>query len=147
MKDMLPPQPPPQERSRILKLAILGFVVFVSVCTGLFLASSKNSESKQNLNTASNGENAAIQIEITKDGFVPQSVTVLKGTKVTWINKDTNPHQIVSDPDPNNPQNPGLNSKTLTDTGNEFSSTFNQAGTTNYHDSLNPSLTGVLSAQ
>lgn len=39
---------------------------------------------------------ATIQVSITRAGFVPDPVNVKVGDTVTWTNRDTTPHQVVS---------------------------------------------------
>lgn len=76
-------------------------------------------------------------ITITPQGFVPATLKVSPGTKVTWTNQDASPHQIASDPHPTHTGLNGLESISLTQNSN-YSFTFNQPGTYTYHDHLNP---------
>ena len=77
------------------------------------------------------------QVEITKDGFSPETIQVQKGTQVTWTNKDSSPHQVASDPHPTHTNLKGLVSDSLTQ-GDSFSFIFEKEGTFTYHDHLNP---------
>jgi plastocyanin len=76
-------------------------------------------------------------VEISKDGFVPATISVKKGQVVVWTNNDQKPHQVATDPYPSNDTVAGLLSDPLT-TGDSFSFTFDQTGTFTYHDNLNP---------
>jgi plastocyanin len=77
-------------------------------------------------------------VEITKDGFVPQTIRVVKGTQVTWINQDTKPHWVISDPHPTHHTLSTLNSGQALMPQDSFSYTFESQGTFSYHDELNP---------
>lgn len=76
------------------------------------------------------------QVVIENFSFVPASLTVKAGTKVTWINKDDVPH-TATDTDKR------FNSKTL-DTDDQFSFTFQQPGTYNYYCALHPKMTAQI---
>lgn len=78
-----------------------------------------------------------ILVAILDDGFFPSILRISKGTKVTWVNKDTNPHWPVSDL-------PGFGSDKELKTGENYSFTFENIGAFNYHDKLNPALTAVV---
>ena len=76
-------------------------------------------------------------IRISASGFTPQVVQIQKGQSVQWINNDSNPHQIASDPHPTHTGYPGLESNALIH-GDSFTFTFDKTGKFGYHDHLNP---------
>ena len=76
------------------------------------------------------------QVVIQSFAFGPQAVTVRAGTKVTWVNKDVEPHTVVSD-------DHKFQSEAL-DTGDTFSVTFDKAGTYGYFCTLHPHMTGTV---
>lgn len=78
-----------------------------------------------------------VTISIQNFAFSPSSVTVAKGTRVTWINNDSAPHQIKGDV---------FASPTLAQ-GENWYYISNQAGTFNYHCSIHPSMTGSVTVQ
>ena len=41
-------------------------------------------------------EGDGANVTIANYAFAPQSVTVTKGTKVTWVNRDDTPHTVVA---------------------------------------------------
>src|SRR5438270_4923637 len=84
-----------------------------------------NTSSKQN------------RIEIKDFAFNPQTITVKSGEKVTWINRDEEPHTIVS---------VGKQFKTSTalDTDQEVTITAGAPGTYNYFFSVHPKMTGII---
>lgn len=69
------------------------------------------------------------QITITKDGFVPATITVAKDQVVVWVNKDKSDHQIVS-------QQLELEGEILKE-GDSFSFIFEKSGTYTIRDRLN----------
>ena len=51
---------------------------------------------------------ATTTITITAGGVNPSRITVAPGTRVTFINNDTRPHEMNSDPHPNHGDCPGI---------------------------------------
>ena len=76
------------------------------------------------------------QVVIENFSFVPATLTVKAGTKVTWVNRDDVPH-TATDTDKR------FNSKTL-DTDDHFDFTFSEPGTYNYFCALHPKMTGQI---
>lgn len=85
-----------------------------------------------------------IIVAILDDGFFPSVLRVSKGTNVTWVNKDSVPHWPASDPHPTHHLLPGFDPLRPLQTGDNYSFTFDKAGSWKYHDNLNPSLTAVV---
>jgi amicyanin len=82
---------------------------------------------------------AATQVKIDNFSFMPQEITVAAGTKVTWVNRDDIPHTVVSTEDK-------FKSKAL-DTDDQYSFTFDKAGTYPYFCSIHPKMTGKVIVQ
>jgi plastocyanin len=82
------------------------------------------------------GKKAAVVID--NFSFGPASITVASGTKVTWTNKDDDPHTVTSDAQP-----PLFKSHAL-DTDETFSMVFDKPGTYAYFCSLHPQMQGVV---
>ncbi|MBO0711055.1 MAG: cupredoxin family copper-binding protein [Acetobacteraceae bacterium] len=75
---------------------------------------------------------------VTIDNFVftPPTLTVPKGTKVTWTNRDDIPHVVVC---------PGAKARSSAlDTGDSYSLTFAQAGTFDYYCGMHPTMKGSV---
>jgi len=70
--------------------------------------------------------------------FGPATLTVPRCTKVTWTNKDDEPHTVVSDSDPKLFKSPAL------DTDDSFSFTFTEAGTFKYFCTIHPRMQGSV---
>ena len=77
-----------------------------------------------------------VQVRIVRDGFAPASLTVGAGTTVTWVNRDTVNHQVVSDR--------GSFVSPILRPNQSYSFTFRAAGTYRYHDGLEPAERGTI---
>jgi plastocyanin len=77
------------------------------------------------------------RIEIKDFAFNPQALTVKSGEKVTWINRDEEPHTIVS-------VEKQFKKSTALDTDQEFTITAGAPGTYNYFCSVHPKMTGTI---
>ena len=86
-------------------------------------------------NDASTGKQN--RIEIKDFAFNPQSITVKSGEKVTWINRDDEPHTIVS-------VEKQFKKSTALDTDQEFTITAGAPGTYTYFCSVHPKMTGTI---
>jgi len=75
-------------------------------------------------------------VTIQNMAFNPSTLNVKVGTTVTWINKDTVTHDVVSD-------SGVFDSGNLTN-GMSYNYTFNQTGSFPYHCSIHPSMTGTI---
>ena len=77
------------------------------------------------------------RIEIKDFAFNPQTLTVKSGEKVTWINRDDEPHTIVS-------VEKQFKKSTALDTDQEFTITAGTPGTYSYFCSVHPKMTGTI---
>ena len=77
------------------------------------------------------------RIEIKDFAFNPQTITVKSGEKVTWINRDEEPHTIVS-------VEKQFKKSTALDTDQEFTITAGAPGTYDYFCSVHPKMTGTI---
>jgi plastocyanin len=82
------------------------------------------------------GAETPADVTIQHFEFGPQAVTVKAGTKVTWVNRDVEPHTVVSN-------DHKFQSEAL-DTGDSFSVTFDKAGSYGYFCTLHPHMTGTV---
>ena len=77
------------------------------------------------------------KIEIKDFAFNPQTVTVKSGEKITWINRDEEPHTIVS-------VEKQFKKSTALDTDQQFAITAGAPGTYTYFCSVHPKMTGTI---
>jgi plastocyanin len=75
-------------------------------------------------------------VSITANGFSPDSVTIRPGDTVTWTNKDSTAHQIVSDT--------GIFKSNKLQPGESFSYRFDVESGYSYHDATKTSMTGTV---
>ena len=76
------------------------------------------------------------EIAIQSFQFVPAILTVTPGTAVTWVNKDEEPHNVVS-PDR------AFRSKAI-DGGEKFTNVFEKPGTYTYLCAMHPQMRGTV---
>ena len=77
------------------------------------------------------------QIVIKDFHFSPETLTVKSGEKVTWINRDEEPHTIVS-------VEQQFKKSSALDTDQEFTITAGAPGTYTYFCSVHPKMTGAI---
>lgn len=76
------------------------------------------------------------QIVIKDFAFAPKELTVAAGTTITWVNRDDEAHQLMS-------QDKVIHSAAL-DTDDKASITFKDPGTYSYFCTLHPQMTGTI---
>jgi plastocyanin len=92
------------------------------------------------LASASNASPADTTTVVVKDFmFAPMASTIKAGTTVTWLNKDDEPHTVVSDT--------GLFHSAALDTNETFSFEFDKPGTYRFICSIHPSMVGTIVVQ
>ena len=77
------------------------------------------------------------KIEIKDFAFNPETITVKSGEKITWVNRDEEPHTIVS-VEKQFKKSPAL------DTDQEFTVVASSPGTYSYFCSVHPKMTGTI---
>jgi plastocyanin len=75
-------------------------------------------------------------IEVKDFMFMPTTLTVNTGDKVTWVNKDDEPHTVVSDT--------GMFRSSAMDTNESFSFKFDKPGTYHFTCSIHPRMVGTI---
>jgi plastocyanin len=86
---------------------------------------------------------ATPSVQILKDSYTPQAITVAVGETVTWTNVDTTPgngHTVTS-----SGRGP-LKSSSMSQ-GGTFSYTFTTAGTFAYYCAIHPDMTGTVTVR
>lgn len=77
------------------------------------------------------------KIEIKDFAFNPATLMVKSGEKITWINRDEEPHTVVS-------VEKQFKKSSALDTDQEFSITAGAPGTYTYFCSVHPKMTGTI---
>ena len=80
-----------------------------------------------------------VQIVVKDFMFQPNSLQVKAGSTVTWLNKDEEPHTLISDT--------GLFHSGAMDTNESFSFKFDKPGTYHYTCSIHPRMVGTIIVQ
>ncbi len=75
-------------------------------------------------------------IEVKDFMFMPTTLTVNAGEQVTWVNRDEEPHTVVSDA--------GLFRSAAMDTDESFSFKFDKPGTYRFTCSIHPRMVGTI---
>ena len=108
--------------------ALLSAIAFLNLSFFALAGEMKNVDSTRNKQN---------RIEIKDFAFNPQTLTVKSGEKVTWVNRDEEPHTIVS-------VEKQFKKSTALDTDQEFTITAGAPGTYNYFCSVHPKMTGTI---
>jgi plastocyanin len=92
--------------------------------------------------------NRSVNVSITKDGFVPATLTIPVGTQVTWVDDDDiNPsHWVEADPYPTPAHPSDLSSGRLMDEM-RYSYKFATTGVYHYHDRDYPTHSATITVK
>src|SRR4051794_30997151 len=81
-------------------------------------------------------QDAGSTVQVVDFAFEPGTLTVPAGTTVTWTNAGSRPHTVTADD--------GSFDSGRLDPGEQFSQTFDQAGTFTYHCGFHPDMQGSI---
>ena len=122
-----------------MKKIIIIFVLLVVVLIGAISFSGKKSPTDTSTPSTSSGAKAAPQaqeanaIVIKNYEFGPKTMTIKKGTTITWTNQDIARHTVTADtPSPDGPKSDFFGQ------GEKYTFTFAKAGTYAYHCEPHP---------
>lgn len=117
------------------------FILFlIIILEAVILATGKdNPSSKIDL-----GVKHKYKINLTKDGFIPQNLTVQKGDEVEFTTNRTNVFWPASNLHPTHLIYPEFDAKKPIESNESWSFTFNKVGNWRFHDHLAPLYTGVI---
>ncbi len=122
-------------------LGALLLLLIVLALGGLIILIVSNDPKRSNRSlTSENTSTELAVIEITNNGFIPNTLQIKKNTTVTWRNIDTNTHQPAADPFRTHESNPNLVALEALEENDSFSFTFDEVGEFGYHDNLNPDI-------
>jgi plastocyanin len=141
-----------KEAVKMKKGIIIGAVVVVVIALGGWYVAANKSNNKSNSDNmgdmnmpssssnsgSSNKPQATNAVTIQNFAFSPSSITVKKGTKVTWTNKDSVAHTVNETDGKTGPNSSDVNP------GSSYSFTFNSPGTYHYHCAIHPSMLGTV---
>jgi plastocyanin len=124
--------------SRLLTLVMAGLATVSLISCGGGSSSPTGGTTVISASTGSQGPSGAT-ITITANGVSAQQVSITIGQSVTFVNNDTRPHEMASDPHPTHGTCPGIEAGigTLAAGQTKLTQGFANAGTCGYHDHLN----------
>jgi len=124
-------------------IAIIVAVVAVAFIADLFISHGKKytpTTSSGNSSSSSPSETTLTTtdaVNIKDFAFAPASISVKKGTTVTWTNNDTTVHTVTVD------SGSGPKSSDV-QAGTTYKFTFDTVGVFNYHCAIHPSMTAKV---
>lgn len=119
------------------RFSLLVGTAAVIVLLGAGCSKPANTTENTNAASATNTSTGVTQaVSITNFSFSPGTLTVTKGTTVTWTNNDTTPHTVTG-------SNGGPSSSTL-NSGDSYSFTFDTVGSFSYQCNFHGTMTGTV---
>lgn len=85
-----------------------------------------------------------VTVSFTDTGFTPKTVTIKKGTTVTFKNDSTGDMWVASAPHPTHTDLPGFDELQSVPNGGTYNYTFEKVGTWKYHNHVAPSFSGSV---
>lgn len=139
--------------NKFIKIAVpVAIVAVIIIAVAIFLnnrnattnTETNTMEESMNTSTSNPTSNTVIDtnqvtINIAAMQFVNGTITVKKGTTVTWISNDETSHTVVAN-------NGEFKSSTLT-RGTSYSFTFENTGEFAYHCGIHPTMTGKITVE
>lgn len=133
-------------------LGVIAAIVIIAAAISGYLYISHKNDDKQTATTAptatESGDNSAIEnqpppattnkVSIIDMAFLPATITVKKGTTVTWTNNDSVDHNVIE-----TDGKPGPSSGTLAKDAT-YSFKYDTVGTFTYHCSIHPDMVGTV---
>jgi plastocyanin len=110
----------------------------VLASTALLAGCGSDSESESTPQDAPSPGAAANQVDMVDLKFEPKSLEVKVGQTVTWVNKDTAPHNVVNEREGQQPKSELFNE------GGKYSFTPTKAGRIAYVCTIHPGMEGTL---
>lgn len=123
----------------LLAIAAILFSLILIVGCSSYSSQPATSSAPAASTTPATAASSQPAVTISNFAFSPQTLTVAKGTAVTWTNNDSTTHTVTSDS--------GVWDSNELAPGKTFSFTFNQAGTFPYHCKIHPSMTAKIIVQ
>jgi len=126
-------------------------VVFAAACLAAGCGgSSTGPSSGGGGNTGGGGTTNTTTITLTSSGASPRDITVAVGSRVTFVNSDSQPHDMDSNPHPEHTDCPALNVGFIAAGAQGITLNLTTARTCGFHDHNQPSNTafqGVIRIQ
>jgi plastocyanin len=111
----------------------------IAIAALLLLVTACDDSADDTTTTVTNGATSGDAVTIDEFAFMPSSLTVSTGTTVTWTNEQDVPHTVTAD-------DGEFDSGNLA-SGDDYSQTFDTAGTFAYHCTIHPSMTATITVE
>jgi len=114
-------------------------------CASLLLTSCGGDDGPTNPSPGGGtGGPIAATITITSAGVSPKNVTISPGSRVTFVNNDSRPHEMNSDPHPTHRECPAIDDVSFLAVGqSRTTGNFTVARVCGYHDHAQPDATAL----
>jgi plastocyanin len=120
--------------------AVLAVACLTAGCGG----SSTGPSNSGGNNSGGGGSTTTTTITITANGASPRDITVTAGSRVTFINNDSQPHDMASNPHPEHTDCTALNIGFIAAGQQGISQNLNTVRTCGFHDHNQPSNTNLM---
>ena len=126
----------------MIKTTAFAAAAFAAVCLAAGCGgSSTGPSSGGGGNTGGGGTTNTTTITLTSSGASPRDITVSVGSRVTFINNDSQPHDMNSNPHPEHTDCPALNVGFIAAGQQGITQNLNTARVCGFHDHNQPSNT------
>lgn len=145
LPETTPKSDPPRKKHTLQewKPAIIVAVIALIIITLAVVMVNRNAD-KSTANSSTHIVVQPVQVYITPTGFEPTTMSIKRGTPVEWVNTDTKPHWVESDPFPEATGLPDLNSRQAFGPNESYTYTFSKTGDFTYHDQTDPLKSGII---
>ena len=135
----------------MIKTTSFAAAAFAAACLAAGCGGSSTGPSSSGGNTGGGGGSTnTTTITLTSSGASPRDITVAVGSRVTFVNNDSQPHDMNSNPHPEHTDCPALNIGFIAAGAQGISLNLTTARTCGFHDHNQPSntsLQGVIRIQ
>jgi plastocyanin len=124
-------------RKRTLAMVVVaaGAAALIGACGGSDAGPSPSGGGGNNSGGGGGTPTATNTITITSGGVSPKGITIARGTQVTFVNNDSAPHEMNSNPHPNHGDCPEIDQIGFLAAGqSKLTGNFVSPGTCGYHD-------------
>lgn len=136
----------PEQFGRVVICALAFTSLVLTGCGG----SDSPSTGPSGGSSGGTGGTVAATITITASGVSPKNVTVAVGSRVTFVNNDSRPHDMNSDPHPEHTNCPEINVGFIAAGASGTTQNLTRARVCGFHDHNQPDVTalqGIITIQ
>lgn len=134
----------------MIKTTSLAAAALAAACLAAGCGGSSTGPSSSGGSSGGGGSTNTTTITITSAGVSPKDITVAVGSRVTFVNNDTRPHEMDSDPHPAHTDCPAINVGFIAAGASGTTQNLTTARTCTFHDhqqESNNSLKGTIRIQ